>query len=170
MFLSAFLIPALAWRLLRKVWLRWALTAFSLVVLVAALSSTYLYYQARSRVALTPPGFEYQLIDNRNYRLPLKPEQWTAGLYDLLAPVPGPEPAMNEWHSARIVVRGGRVEHWLDGRLTARFELGSPALRQAVAQSKFRRVPGFAEPRTGYLMLQTHDGRVAFRNIRVRPF
>lgn len=169
MFFASVAIPILAWKLLKRAWLRWALSALSLVVLVAALSGTYLYFQARSRIARVPPGFEYQLIDNRGYRSPLKPEQLTGSLYDLVAAPPDLNPALGQWHSSRVAVRGGRVEHWLDGRLILSFELGSPELRKAVAESKFRRVPGFAEARAGYLQLQAHDGSAAFRNIRIRP-
>jgi hypothetical protein len=171
LFLAAAILPVLAWRILKQTWLRWTLTVFSFVLLVAALSGSYLYVQAKSRIARVPPGFEYQVIDNVNYRIPLQPAQLTGSLYDLIAAPPAAAPpAMGEWHQARVLVKDGKVEHWLDGKKLIEFELGSEALRKAVSGSKFRRVPGFAERRSGYLQLQAHDGEAAFRHIRIRPF
>lgn len=168
LYLLAVLVPILAWRMLQRAWLRWMLTGLSFVTLLAALAGSYLLYQARERIGQTPPGFEYQLIDDNGYRIRLSPVQKTASLYDL---IPSPEtarPEVRQWHSSRIIVAGHRVEHWLDGRQILRYELGSPVLQQAVAASKFRRVAGFADKRSGYLQLQAHDGKIWFRNIKVR--
>jgi hypothetical protein len=166
--LFAAFVPAVAWLRLRRTWVRWALSVLGFLALLGGLASAYLLYQARSRIALTPPGFEYQIIDDNNYRVRLRPEQKTGSLYDLLAAPPTPEPIAGRWHQSRIVVAAEGVEHWLDGERVLTFRMGSDQLAGAVAKSKFRRVEGFANPRRGHLQLQAHDGQVWFRNIRIR--
>ena len=48
------------------------------------------------------------------------------------------------------------------------YELGSPAMDSAVAHSKFRSIPGFAEHRAGHIVLQDHVDEAWYRNIRIR--
>jgi hypothetical protein len=66
------------------------------------------------------------------------------------------------------VVRGQRVEHWLNGAKALEYELESEPLKAALARSKFKDVPGFAAKLKGRLLLQDHGGGVWFRNLKVR--
>ena len=87
------------------------------------------------------------------------------GLYP--APAGVVKPA-GEWNAARIVVLGSHVEHWLNGVEVASYELGSPDWKARVAESKFRKWPGYGRAGAGHIALQDHGDRVAYRNIRIR--
>jgi hypothetical protein len=116
-------------------------------------------------------GFEYQLLDDTGHpdgQIGGRLHQ-TAGLYDVLEPPA--ERKLNppgEWNHSRIVVRGNHAEHWLNGAKTVEFEMGSDALKAAIAKSKFKAVPGFGEKTKSPLLLQDHGDEIWFRSIKVR--
>ena len=72
-----------------------------------------------------------------------------------------------QWNTARILVIGNHVEHWLNGRKIVSYELGSVDWLQRVANSKFKAWPDYGKATEGYIGLQEHGSRVAFRNIKV---
>ena len=69
----------------------------------------------------------------------------------------------------RIVVRGTRIEHWVNGVQVLQYDLDSDAVRAGIARSKFRDVPGFGTTFPHHLLLQDHGGDIAFRNLKLRP-
>ena len=73
-----------------------------------------------------------------------------------------------EWNTARIVVRGDRVEHWLNGTEVVEYELGSPEWEALVRDSKFVEWPAYGRAERGHIGLQEHGGRVQFRDIKIR--
>ena len=117
-------------------------------------------------------GFEYQLLDDAGHpdgQIGGRLHQ-TAGLYDILEP--SAERKLNppgEWNRSRIVVRGNHAEHWLNGMKTVEFEMGSDALKAAIAKSKFKTVAGFGEKANSPILLQDHGDEIWFRSIKVRP-
>lgn len=115
-------------------------------------------------------GHEYQIIDDvgLGYAKPGDKHQ-TASFYDVLAPTAwkAPNPP-GQWNQSRILVQGQHVEHWLNGLKTLEYELGSDAVRAAVAQSKFKTVEGFGTKVKGHLLLQDHGGEAWFRNVKLR--
>ncbi len=115
------------------------------------------------------PGHEYQMIDDTGYPAALTPLQHTAGFYDVLAATIGTaaRPA-GEWNTSRIIVRGTRVEHWLNRQHVLTYELGSPPVTAGIAASKFKNEPGFGEKIDGHIMLTYHQDECWYRNIRIR--
>ncbi|MGD8496220.1 MAG: DUF1080 domain-containing protein [Gemmatimonadales bacterium] len=73
-----------------------------------------------------------------------------------------------EWNHAQIIVNGNDVEHWLNGRILVQYELGSPAWRRHVDDSKFADVPEYGAAKKGYIGLQDHGDEVWFRDIKLR--
>lgn len=107
-------------------------------------------------------GLEYQLLDDAAVNV--APRQRTASLYGLYEPSAAtrPRPA-GEWNSARIVVRGDRIEHWLNGSLAVAATVGDAEWRRRVAESKFDEHEGFGTNARGRLMLTDHGSEVWFR-------
>ena len=93
----------------------------------------------------------------------------TAAVYDVLKlDRPAPTKPPGETNHSRIVVRGNQVEHWLNGTKVLEYSCSSEALKTAVAQSKFKDVPGFGNKVKGHILLQDHHTEVWFRNLKLR--
>lgn len=92
-----------------------------------------------------------------------------AGANYALHPAPeGVVRPVGEWNSARIVVHGNHVEHWMNGQKIVEYELGSDDWKQRVANSKFAQWPTYGTAERGHIGLQDHGDWVAYRNIKVR--
>jgi hypothetical protein len=115
------------------------------------------------------PGHEYQMIDDAGYPGKLGPNHLTADFYDVLpAAADKPIRPAGEWNTSRIVVRGARVEHWLNGKNVLTYELGSAAVKAGVEKSKFKGHPGFGEKIAGHIMLTYHQDECWYRNLKIR--
>ena len=127
------------------------------------------YFVLDSRKAAL--GHEYQMIDDVRERDAVLGEgkRMTAALYDVLKPsVKTPVHPPSQINHSRVLVRGNHVEHWLNGVKVLEYECGSPAVLQAVANSKFKDVPGFGQRAKGHILLQDHNCQVWFQNIKLR--
>lgn len=116
-------------------------------------------------------GCEYQLLDNANHpdaKAGVNGNRTLAGLYDLIPPANLRFNGIGEWNRARIVVRGSRVEHWLNGFKTVEYERGTQMWRALVSHSKYTVWPAFGERATGHILLQDHGNVVSFRTIKIR--
>jgi hypothetical protein len=111
-------------------------------------------------------GPEYQILDNSRGEPPL---ERAGSLFGLYAPTQDATRPVGAFNDARIVVRHGHVEHWLNGVKVVAYDLGSDDFKARVAASKFRAWPQFAASPTGHIALQNHGDAVAFRDIRIRP-
>jgi len=116
-------------------------------------------------------GLEFQILDDERHpdaKLGRDGNRTIGSVYDLLAASPSKKPsAIGEWNTARIVVRGKHVEHWLNGKLVVEYERGTPEFRAVVAQSKFKNIPDFGEWADGHILLQEHGNKVSFRNLKI---
>lgn len=114
-------------------------------------------------------GHEYQIIDDEKHPdAGKRVNRRTAAFYDVLAaPDAKPKPA-GQFNQSRILLRGHRVEHWLNGARVLQYDLDSEPLQRAIADSKFRDIEGFDKPLRGHLLLQDHGDAVCYRNIKVR--
>ncbi len=117
-------------------------------------------------------GFEYQVIDDEKfgeYHFDINNVQTTASLYDILSSnKQDADFKPYEWNQAMIVVRGGRVEHWLNGAKVLELDRFSPSFDVLVVNSKFRNEKGFGKLEGGHILLQDHGCRVYYRNIRIK--
>jgi hypothetical protein len=98
-------------------------------------------YHARAR------GLEYQLSDNSQSEA-ADGRKACASVYGKYAPTPGTVCAPDQFHTARILVHGRHVEHWLDGKLVLSFDVDD--------------VPDSP------ICLQNHASEAWFRNIQIR--
>ncbi|MCX7872104.1 MAG: DUF1080 domain-containing protein [Verrucomicrobiae bacterium] len=112
------------------------------------------------------PGHEYQMIDDSAIQ---NKKQKTASFYDVLPPKQhAPIKLAPEWNHSKLVVNGNHVEHWLNGEKVLEYELGSPELKKAIENSKFKTADGFGEKIKGHVMLTDHTDECWYRNIKIR--
>jgi 3-keto-disaccharide hydrolase len=113
-------------------------------------------------------GPEYQLLDDATHPDAARPETSAASLYALYPPLDKPPAPAGEWQRARIVARGDRLEHWLNGKRVLVAEVGSPDWETRRLASKFSSDEDFGRARPSPFALQDHGDPVWFRNLRAR--
>lgn len=112
---------------------------------------------------------EYQLLDNIDAADNKTDHHLAGSVYDLYAvPKDAAKPA-GEWNQTRIVAKGNHVEHWLNGKKVAQYDVGSPDWTAAYSASKFTKYPNFGKAPKGHIGVQgDHPGTLSLRNIRIR--
>jgi hypothetical protein len=114
-------------------------------------------------------GPEYQVLDDQRHADGKNELTSAASLYALYAPKNKRLNPAGEWNSAKIVVVGNRIEHWLNGEKVVDAEVGSADWNQRVANSKFKEWEKFASLDKGRICLQDHGDEIWYREIRVKP-
>jgi hypothetical protein len=114
-------------------------------------------------------GPEYQVLDNEKAKDNKLGNHLAGSLYDMgpEAPRALPKP-VGDWNTSRIIVRGWKVEHWLNGVKVVAMDLASPEGKAALAASKFKDWPKFASLSRGYIAFQDHGDVVSYRSIKIR--
>ena len=113
-------------------------------------------------------GIEMQVLDDSGHIDGQSPLTSAGALYGLYPAERGVVKPAGEWNSARVLVRGNHVEHWLNGQKLVDAEMWSEDWNTRLAASKFTEWPGYARATRGHIGLQDHGDRVSFRNIKVR--
>jgi hypothetical protein len=119
-------------------------------------------------------AFEYQVIDNTAHADAKRSQKsWAGALYQMIAPSENPVKAVGEWNEARIVVRGDRIEHWLNGKKVVDASLADPAVSGGLEQRWGKASPVYQlltqrPKKKGPIVLQNHNDDAWFRNIRIR--
>ena len=115
-------------------------------------------------------GHEYQMLDDDGHPDgKVGAHRQTAAFYDVLPPAKDkPTKPIGEWNASRVVVQGNTVQHWLNGAKVLEYVLGSDAVKEAVAKSKFKKVEDFGTKVTGHILLTDHNDECWFRNVKLR--
>lgn len=121
---------------------------------------------------IEPVALEYQVIDDAKHPDALSDRKHsTAAVYEYW-PAQLKHPTKPDiWHRSRIVADGLHIEHWLDGDRVVDIRLDAPEVQASFAQSRRKgSSPVLAkhERRESPIALQFHDGKVWFRNLRIR--
>ncbi|MGJ8671986.1 3-keto-disaccharide hydrolase [Rubritalea sp.] len=115
-------------------------------------------------------GFEYQIIDDVNYR-DNSVSHRTAELYELKEEEsPRKLNPAGEWNSGRIVAKGNTLEHWLNGQKVLTIEIGSEDWKKRFEDSKYFKseILDFGT-HTGGIHIQDHsDTEITFKNMMIR--
>jgi type 1 glutamine amidotransferase len=125
------------------------------------------------RVAETdgPPwhtGPEFQVLHNAGHPDGAVAITSAGSNYAVHAPVRDVTRAIGAWNTARLVVNGTHVAHWMNGVKLLEYEIGSPGWERRVEASKFAVIAGYGREAGGHIAIQDHGDPVAFRNIKVR--
>lgn len=89
-------------------------------------------------------------------------------LYALYAAEGAVTKPVGEWNQARIVMKGTRIEHWLNDTRVVACDTASEDYRKRLAASKFATWKGYGTHAKGHVGLQDHGDDVWFRNVRIR--
>jgi hypothetical protein len=120
-------------------------------------------------------GFEYQITDNL-----ANPDATangslhrTAALYDIFPASKDVTKPVGEFNRSRILVRGDRFEHWLNGEKVLEGSLKAPEVAKAAAKRWGEGSPVYDllvnQPRRQcQVSLQNHGDEAWFRNLRIR--
>ncbi len=116
-------------------------------------------------------GPEMQVLDDERHpdaKKGVNGNRQAGALYDLIPlSTPAVKPA-GQWNTAKLLVKDGHVEHWLNGKKVVGYEIGSPEWDTLVQQSKFASMKGFGREEQGHIALQDHGNKVWFKNIKIR--
>ena len=125
-------------------------------------------------------GCEFQILDDQEHpdaNMGVSGNRMVGSLYDLIAAenisVPGRAKqfkGVGVWNNARIVVKEGHVEHWLNNEKVVEYDRESQMFRALVAYSKYKDWPEFGQWPEGHILLQDHGNTVHFRSIKIKEY
>lgn len=116
-------------------------------------------------------GCEFQILDDKLHpdaKLGVAGNRTLGSLYDLIAAPADKFFRKSDFNTARIVVNGNKVTHYLNDKMTVEYIRGTQMWKALVAYSKYARYPNFGELEEGYILLQDHGNEVFFKNIKIR--
>ena len=115
-------------------------------------------------------GIEYQVLDDASHPdSKVGGHHQTAAFYDIKpAAADKPVKPAGEWNTGRIVAKGSKLEHWLNGAKVVEIDTASDEWKTLIGKSKFKNKPGFGQNARGRLFLQDHGNEVWFRNFELK--
>ena len=124
-------------------------------------------------------GLEFQILDDQEHPDAKKGKngnRTVGSLYDLIRAENSDSSrgknfkGVGKWNNARIVVKGGRVQHWLNQVKVVEFDRHSQIFKALVEKSKYEKWENFGRLPAGHILLQDHGDEVEFKNVKIREF
>ena len=130
-------------------------------------NSGIMYRVAETKGAPYETGPEYQVLDDEKHGDGKNPLTSAGSIYAVVPPAKKMAKPVGEWNHTKIVAKGKKIEHWLNGEKVAEAEIGSEDWAARVAKSKWAKVPSYAQEAKGKIDLQDHGNKVEFKNIKI---
>ncbi|MGB5553412.1 MAG: DUF1080 domain-containing protein, partial [Flavobacteriaceae bacterium] len=124
-------------------------------------------------------GLEFQVLDDEKHpdaKEGKNGNRTVGSLYDLIRAENTDSSrgknfkGVDQWNNARIVVKGGHVEHWLNHVKVVEFDRFSQMFKALVEKSKYEKWENFGRIPEGLILLQDHGDQVSFKNVKIREF
>ncbi|MFP6899428.1 MAG: DUF1080 domain-containing protein [Opitutales bacterium] len=113
-------------------------------------------------------GPEYQILDDAKWKYAPDHLGATASIYAIKGADAGKKlNSPGQFNKSRIIAKGKKIEHWLNGDKVAVITIGSEDWKKRHAASKFKNRPDFGTKK-GRIMLQDHGGKTWYRNLVIR--
>lgn len=113
-------------------------------------------------------GPEMQVLDNACHPDSKFPKHRAGDLYDLIACKYETVKPAGQWNHAKLVSKGGKVEHWLNDRKLVEVQMFNDDWYKLIAGSKFKDMKDFGRQKKGKIALQDHGDPIWYKNIKIR--
>lgn len=113
-------------------------------------------------------GYEFQILDDARHADGKKPKTRAGTLYDIIPCAHDVSRPAGEWNHAHIIVKGTRIQHYLNGFKVVDIDTASDEYKEAHAKSKWPGMKDFGTRVKGAIALQEHGDFVEFCNIKVK--
>ncbi|EPR67590.1 hypothetical protein ADICYQ_3378 [Cyclobacterium qasimii M12-11B] len=116
-------------------------------------------------------GPEYQIIDDYNYEGVKEDPNGTTSTGAAYLFYPPKNKQLNphgEWNKGKIVAKGKKVSHWLNGKKLVSYTRGSKDYLKKKTANKFKDDKNYGELKEGHILITDHGDKVFFRNIKIK--
>ena len=116
-------------------------------------------------------GPEYQIIDDYNYEGVMEDPNGTTSTGAAYLFYPPKNKQLNphgRWNEGKIVAKGNKVSHWLNGKKLVSYTRGSKDYLKKKTANKFKDDKNYGELEEGHILITDHGDKVFFRNIKIK--
>ena len=137
-------------------------------MIAAGGNSGIMYRVSEAADATFLTGPEFQVLDNAGHPDGGSGLSSAGACYGLYAPSQDVTRPPGSWNEVRVVANGAHVEHWMNGVKIIEYEIGSADWLARFQASPHRDAAGYGRESRGFIAVQDHGDRVAYRNIKIR--
>tara|TARA_B100000809_G_scaffold54621_1_gene50319 strand:- start:63158 stop:63865 length:708 start_codon:yes stop_codon:yes gene_type:complete len=131
-------------------------------------SGIFIHVQEGDSKKIYETGPEYQLLDDKGWPTKLSDAQYSGSNYAMHKPIGAKVKPIEEWNTTRILVNGGNVQHFLNGKKVVEYNLWTEEWKEVKKNSKWKNHPLYGMAKKGHIGLQDHGGLTQFRNIKIK--